>query len=161
MCLLNTERYIQNTGTQGTAVFHLNGGNWTIVVRCAGYYGNQVQASITDDAVVNITLTPYALPESRPGFITAYTTCYDEYGVPQKGVVVTCRLLEAAADSFGAVLSHTPRTVRSGDDGLVVIDNLQPGASYEFKRDGRAAVRITIPVTAKTPWELPSFGGSE
>jgi len=68
---------------------------------------------------------------------------------------------EGGADSFGDVVSITPGTVPSADDGLVVIGNLQPGASYEFKRDVRAAVRITIPVTAKTPWELPSFGGSE
>lgn len=97
---------------------------------------------------------------SAPGFTTGYIVTYDEQGVIEAGVTVTC-FATAGDDLTGLGLDSTPRSEISDANGLVQFTNLILGATYKFRRGPRGPyTTVTIPLTAAATTALDTIIGS-
>lgn len=119
------------------------------------------QFKLTENGAIPGTATA-----SPPGQTTGYATTYDEDGVVETGVVVTCQLLSVDESVTGAAYDSAVRSETSNGSGLVQFTGLFPGATYEFKRRASSSTtangfRITIPTTwAEDTFPLPPIIGT-
>lgn len=99
---------------------------------------------VNADGAVLIADEPTIDP-SEPGKRTGYYTCFDENGVVESGVVVTCWAVQPPSTT-GIALDSRERTETSAANGVVEFTNLVVGARYRFKRgDWDKSVLVEVP----------------
>jgi hypothetical protein len=88
---------------------------------------------------------PVDIPVSDPGFVTGYYICYSEDGELAPGIEIQVQLTKDTSTGF----SHSTniRTIVSDDEGVAVIANMVPGATYKL-RGGvtRDWFELTVPL---------------
>lgn len=109
---------------------------------------------------------PGSVTVSPANQTTGYATVYDEDGVAEAGVVVTCQLISVDNSITGRIFDSAVRSETSNGAGLVQFTGLFIGATYEFKRRTSSAVaatgyKITIPTTyTASTFPLPPIIGT-
>lgn len=151
------ESYVLYTTTTGQVTHTIDDGTWTLSVTLSGYSGHSEQVIVSGDKSVTVSLTQVSVTPSDPGFVTGYSYCYDESGNVEQGVTVYCKAVSLTG--VGMIGDSTVRSATSDSNGKVEFTNLQAGATYKFRRGGGSWVQITIPASATSTYELPSFIG--
>jgi hypothetical protein len=154
------ESYTAATNASGVCTFNVDDGTWTVAITAAGASFSGASLVVDGNESASYQMTATSLTPSDPGKRTGYYTCFDEDGVLEAGVVVTCWAVSPPSTT-GVALDSRERTETSGANGVVEFTNMIVGARYKFKRgDWDKSVTVDVPSGAGA-FALDSLVGRE
>lgn len=139
------ESFTATTNASGVCTFNVDDGTWTVAITSAGatYAGTTIV--VNGDETASYEMTAISITASDVGKRTGYYTCFDEDGVVESGVVVTCWAVTPPSTT-GIALDSKVRTETSAGNGIVQFTNMIVGARYRFKRgDWDRSVLVEVP----------------
>ena len=153
------------TGTSGffTAIAPIGTETYELRVRGATLALSPVVDSGSMAVIAGIPSSPSA-PEQTTGFATVF----NNLGIAQGGVLVTCTVADVntqieeggLTEISGVALSSTPRNEASDVNGVVTFSGLFKGVAYVFKRGTGRPQTILIPQSAGSQFQIPVLSGS-
>lgn len=154
------ESYTATTNASGVCAFNVNDGTWTVAITAAGATFSGSSLTVDGTETASYEMTAISLTASDVGKRTGYYTCYDEDGVVESGVVVTCWAVNPPSTT-GVALDSKERTETSAASGIVEFTNMIVGARYRFKRgDWDKSVLVEVP-TGTGAFAMDSLVGRE
>lgn len=152
------------TNASGQITFYPKSLTYTITATLSNYTldSSPITLAVSGDATPTAyTMTANAITPSAGSYTTAFTKTYAPDGSVEGNVEVTCIPLLPPSGSVGIVFDATPLVATSAaGTGIVQFPNRVKGARYRFYRgENDLGIEWTIPTTADTTYELPSFTG--
>ena len=151
------------TGSDGTAVFNLDAGSYTVRVSSPSGYADPDDTAITVDGTeavpITLSTTGTVTPPDNPLLTTLSVLCVDETGAAEEGVTIEAKLVEIPTGGTGLAYDGLKQTATSGVDGVATL-TLVRLAKYQVKRgESKWSNAQTVTIADEGTTTIASFIG--